>query len=218
METHEGQIYTGFEIDQPDTQFLKIIYESKLIKKIPRNDIVRLKYLNSKIICMGTNIYGNVLKFNDSTCFVQSKEGKVIEIKRRDINSIEILKSSNIETYPSVGLSIGSPGGINIVLGYMLGAGGIRFQAGSWFTLSYGLQGNLFLNSSKTEFSESNFSLGLGYAYDDNGRINSWGYGGFFYDVNFRGIFFELGVTIKAGSSSNISGSFQLGYFYRFND
>ena len=45
----------------------------------------------------------------------------------------------------------------------------------------------------------------------------SWDYAGLAYNLNWRGLFFEFGMTTGAGDYGKAEAALQLGYMHRFD-
>jgi hypothetical protein len=114
--------------------------------------------------------------------------------------------------FPEVGISIGTPAGLNFSLGYWFGAVNGRISGMYWGRLN-GLQGD------------------FGYRMFDNGRWNHalalvvgrlenedghWLYVGPAYELRFGGLFLEGGLAIGSGIYTGPQVVVQFGYSYRF--
>jgi len=144
-----------------------------------------------------------------------------------DTTSIVILYN-----YYFSGITLGDPGGFNLLYGYHFNKIGIRGEVGfiPANTIYYGYQINLMYNLSKTENFEHNISLGYGLSscigpnLDDvnsptlsgfNNQYYKWNYIGFYYDLTYYILFIESGLTFGIGTFKNPQFSIQLGFVLR---
>ncbi|MGA2296813.1 MAG: hypothetical protein ABSG15_04605 [FCB group bacterium] len=229
--TRDGFLQYGFEVEQTDKQILKLTDEDDLEFYIPRSEIKSIQNINCTIICKNVKYEGHIYKLKDSIYYLNTKIDKEnIELNKREISSIEILRKPTSTAYSSFGITLIGPGGLNVVFGYMFSSGGFRIEGGT-FNSVYGFQGNFLINLNKSESFESNISLGFGYTsietdeniydygYNYNRKVTKdWTYGGIFYDFNFHGVFFEGGLSFGTGSFSSPQLNVQIGYIFRFND
>ncbi len=118
-----------------------------------------------------------------------------------------------------VGISLLTPGGVNIVVGKDFGKFGARLAAG-YIGTAAGIQGNFLFNLSRSKSFNSHLSVGVGSSViGTSNRYSSsstWTYIGGFYDLNYGGFFLETGLSIGSGSYSNPQLMLQLGYVYEF--
>jgi hypothetical protein len=141
--------------------------------------------------------------------------------------------------YPSIGLTLGTPGGWNAVVGYQFEFGGFsRLQIGG-SDVVWGYQLNLGANLLKTNDAEINVSLSGGYfshvhlvrntdpvirkfvgeySQDYFAPRDNWTYFGLSFDLNWHGVFLEFGYSLGDGVYKKGYCLLQAGYVYRFND
>jgi hypothetical protein len=163
--------------------------------------------------------------------------------------------------YPSFGITIGYPRNYALVFAYTINDWGCRLTADPDFYNSnyFFYRFNLIKNISKSEHFEHNFSIAIGYDYfgERTKTTGTWSveydpktgmytihydsysekreyfvdYYGIYYDINFYGLFLELGAIYSTSfppkwsfmsvddlePRSTILISVSLGYVYRFN-
>ena len=129
-------------------------------------------------------------------------------------------KRNNLKTqYFELGITLGTPGGININCGYVYKDFGIRAAIGSIPVQMYGYQFKLFYNLISINSFEIGLSVGYGYNYS-----SSWPFGdferkylGLFTHINLSGFFIEYSRGYDIENLSNFKHLFQIGFIYRFN-
>ncbi len=212
----------------------EVVFEkrSDFVMNILRQEIDDVIYLTD-----GRVVKGKVVKLSDSIVeYVPSDRDRISILKRKDIEKIEYGTGGRVtfvkpfdkedasykQGYPVVGLSVGTPGLLNIIGGYYFPLVGFHLSGSFMGTNFYGIQGNIQLRFYETENVVHGFSLIGAYNHleDDNHKVT----GGFFvgpaYNLNLYGFFVEFGLAYYNGEveSDHRSGHtfvFQLGYVAR---
>jgi hypothetical protein len=174
----------------------------------------------------GVEYFGRVSDATSDPLLFEFPDGVRIPFEKRVIESIESMKPS----FPSLGVTLIMPGGVNLNAGYMSHGWGVRVTAGTVFDgITYGLQLNAVRNITHSPSFSQNVSIGVTHSrLLSTETINDWGFPirvgsykkwdavGGYYDFNWRGFFLEAGVTVGEGSFSSPQLSLQLGYVYQF--
>ena len=155
--------------------------------------------------------------------------------KAENIKGLYYLKNAKNNNSFAIGFSLFSPGGINCILSYNFEITGLRAVAGVIHGLGYGIQCNHLLNISKNDVFEQNISYGVGYLEFKNDFILNGQKGlteykiirgenefegyyfGLFYDLRFKELFLETGLTKGSISDGSPAFAFQLGYVHRLD-
>jgi hypothetical protein len=143
------------------------------------------------------------------------------------------------DQYPELGLTLGTPGGANLVAGYWFGDVGVRLM-GMTFASYNGIQMNIGVKLSDNTNRSHALALVFGtsmfkettYSFlaPDAVIKRYWTYGGLAYSLNWHGFYLEGGLTVGNGlfpfhfewngklpeRSTNPQAVFQIGYVYRF--
>lgn len=149
--------------------------------------------------------------------------GTEIRIPKNNIENIDYTETQEESnrfkrSYPIFGATVGTPAGINLSIGYTWPVLGFQLS-GLYLGNIYGAQLNILFKLSETKnFSHALF-LGGGFSQVTGmgGYDFSWYYGAAGYNLNFFGIFAELGLSVGTGTFKNPQLTFQLGYVHRFN-
>ncbi len=135
-----------------------------------------------------------------------------------DSNDTSIGKTN----YPVIGTTIGTPGTLNLLIGYNYEKWGVRLSSGMLFLLldEIGFQLNILRNIIKKDNLEINFSFAPGISKIKimNKLELDYKYIAALIDMNLNGFFVEAGAGY---GDNNLNSKFQilfnLGYVYRFN-
>lgn len=260
--TTEGLIFSGY-LSQQQGDLWIITSESGIQYRINKLSIKHTQNLYSLIITKDNNeIKGHIFRQDSLNFFFKDEVEKENSIKISEIDKhyidtdntknyitdteAKITQSVKIEhktfsisnyTYPSVGLTLGTPGGWNALVSYQFEFGGFsRFQIGGTDAL-YGLQLNAGANILKTDHAEVNISASGGYISKVHTKLekdliypdiihqfddyfaprDNWTYFGLSIDLNWHGIFIEFGYSFGDGFYKHGYRLLQAGYVYRFN-
>lgn len=200
---------------------LKIIAEKRSILIFPKKNIDIIEETNCYVSEKGTDQYfGKITSYSEKGIILECVDGS---IRQFDYNNASISFSNS--TYPFLGFTLISPGGFNLLAGaYLDPIFGVSIEGGMLPDKMYGAQLNLLINISRKKTLDQNFGLCFGYSYFDNFSFNEnnsykdWEYGGIFYDINYRGVYLQCGISFGSGSFESPQALLQLGYVYRFND
>ena len=117
------------------------------------------------------------------------------------------------ESYPEIGINIGTPAVLNFAFGYWFNSIGVRVSGLYWEQGANGVQLNVGLKlSDNVRRRHALFIIG-GTSNIDN---TEWTFLGLVYNLNWRGFFLEPGLTFGAGDFSNPQVALQIGYMHRF--
>lgn len=260
--TTEGLTFSGYLTGQQGDLWI-ITSESGIQYRINKQSIKHTQNLYSLLITKnGKDIQGHITGQDSlNILFIDEAEKansvRISEIERyyidRDspknfISDTEaiIAQSKAIEhktysisnyRYPSIGLTLGTPGGWNAVVGYQFEFGGFsRLQIGG-SDVVWGYQLNLGANLLKTYDAEINISASGGYISHVHRELkkdiinpkisyyvedyfaprDNWKYFGLSFDLNWHGIFLEFGYSFGNGVYKKGYRLLQAGYVYRFN-
>ena len=178
----------------------------------------------------GKEYEGKILHDSSDYLLLRTKDDADVKIAHDQVAVVEYIAGSEKRvkaSYPLLGISIGSPAGVQIMSGYYFKGFGIRASAG-YIGRLYGGQINFMLNLKKHENFTSNLSLIAGYSHFDLGEqtdpfgfrigedIREWRYGGITWDANWSGFFLEAGLSAGSGDFHTPQIVFQIGYLYEF--
>ena len=218
--TQSGDAFVGILYKQDDkTITLKTfdLIEIKILEK----EIEVTKKLKTRLITNSGHEYsGHIKKLENNKYTVITDSGSEIEIpvsSVKEYSTNSTVGKSKIDEYGMIGGALGTPGVLNLILGYQFNNSfGNKLSFGGFYGEDpvFGLQINAMFNIIKRPSVEQNISLGFGWSQIEH----SWLYTGIFYDINIYGVYSELGLTIGDGIYSNPQLFFQLGYVYRYND
>jgi hypothetical protein len=204
----------------------------------------------SAILCSNADEYVDVINLKDGTVI----EGYIIEqipnksLTLRKVNGVIItIDIEKVErtrkkdkskanyydiNYWEAGINVGTPGGINLLVGKWFSPVGIKVS-GMYIGRMYGLQGNLMCKLSDTYSSCHSIGFVFGieytkikqdYGWEESIDIYDWKYYGIAYNLNWYGFWFEFGLSKGKGrpltgdSIMTIYPVAQIGYTYRFRD
>ena len=219
IELYKGQKFEGIVINNTKDSLSINTFNNRKIS-FSKNEIEHIEPLSSTIrLLNGKTITGYVSKMTDDviTIILNNDDVPDVErtIKRKEI--IE-LKHGRVykDNYAMLGLSFGLPGGINAIWGYHFGKIGSRAEFGFFPGDDFmaGVQANFLLNLFQNRNFETNLSIGTGYFQQGN---DDYVYIGPFYDLNFYGVFLELGLGFGSGKYTSPQFLAQIGYVFRFN-
>lgn len=151
--------------------------------------------------------------------FEDDYSNNLFDLYRFEFNNKNIKTNNRSTQYYELGMTLGTPGGINMNLGYVYKKFGLRGNIGTvpGFEI-YGYQFNLFFNLVNSERVEIGFSCGYGYNY-----VSSWPFGdferkylGLFSHINLSGFFIEYGRGFEISNLNNNKPLLQFGYIGRF--
>lgn len=154
---------------------------------------------------------------------LRMQSGEIRTIAKASIKKVSYYfeEPRALSSYPILGGTFGSPGILNLNLGYVHKKYGISLS-GSYLGTVYGLQANIskVLHDTRT-FMHAIF-VGAGYlsltTKEQGGQIaHRFTYGAFGYHLNWWGFFLELGLGFGSGDYTNPQFLGQIGYVHRFN-
>jgi hypothetical protein len=261
--TTEGLIFSGY-LSQQQGDLWIIVNESGIQYRINKQSIKQSDKLYSLLITKdGKELKGHIFRQDSLNILFIDEEEKENTIKTSEVDryyidldspknyisdtEAKISQSEEIEhktysiynyRYPSVGLTLGTPGGWNAVVSYQFEFGGFsRLQIGGLDEV-WGYQLNLGANLLKTNSAEINISASGGYISHVHRELmkdiinpvisyyvedyfaprDNWTYFGLSFDLNWHGVFVEFGYSFGDGVYKKGYRLFQAGYVYRFND
>lgn len=116
------------------------------------------------------------------------------------------------ETYSELGITLGTPGAVNLAVARWFGQYGVRV-CGMAFDSSKGIQANIAYKFSDNADRSHSVALVFG-GSKIMGKV--WNYAGVAYNLNYGNFFLEAGLSAGSGSFSTPQLLLQLGYSYRF--
>lgn len=165
--TTGNKIYYG-EIIEENNSEIKLQTNDQTVIKIPKDNISSINPLLYKIVTIsGATHIGSIVKENDSVLHLRNEEGIEFEIPKSQIEAKMIAeKHAKLANYQShnddykplqrtsyipkefgmIGLTLGTPGTVNLYLGYQTDFVGLSLEGGY-----YGLELNLGLRLHTTE-------------------------------------------------------------------
>lgn len=191
-----------------------------------KKDIIFLKdgpILAGNIIEIKSDKSIRIITGTGSTSFIPYSNLQKIEYRSFNFNIEKFDKS-----YFEFGFSIGTPSGINVLLGGFGGNAGFSIS-GFILPMMSGIQGNLNLKMMETHSTLINFAIIGGssqvkkndgyvpYSSKPNEQFKFWTYYGVALDINVSGIFLEVGVSDGKGDFQSPQLCFQIGYVFRCN-
>lgn len=179
----------------------------------------------------GMAYFGRIVADSDDVIVLRTADSVEMTFKRSTVESIDVMQvrtDSARRAYPSIGVTLGTPAGINLIGAYYFGDLGLRASIGYWGSI-YGAQVNLTRNLSTSGNVTHNVSIGAGYMYlrihrtnfdawevTEHDDISEWRYLCATYALNWSGFFAEIGVSVGSGTFSNPQLLFQIGYVHDF--
>lgn len=152
---------------------------------------------------------------------IKSNQEKVV-LPKKDVVQVtyQDYVPKRTDQYFTLGVTIGTPSVINMNLGHMWSTFGVQLS-GSYFGNTYGGQLNLGWKIGDSRNFLHFLFIGGGVSqitYKDNGTDVShrWRYGIIGYNLNWYGLFAEIGIALGSGDYTNPQPAAQLGYVYRF--
>lgn len=213
IELKSGEYLLGV-ITENSKDTIKIIDENKVNLLIPRSKTIGIEHIGCYIRQNGSDeYYGRFTDYSDKYISMICADGI---IRKFDYASSEIsFKSRN---YSFAGLTLVSPGGVNLNIGsYINDKIGFSLSGGCLPGAILGMQTNVLYNLSRNENVDLNVGLAFGgTSFTHNGDY--WIYGGFTCDLNYRGFFIQPCLSFGMGDIVSPQVLFQVGYVYRFND
>lgn len=170
-----GEEYYGEKIDETSETLVIKESISGTILKIPKENVYS-SYVSFVEITTkdGYRTQGTLIESTDDLLILKNKEGILFEIKRSNVSEIDQLDEHSFEDlddrafigeygdeFAMAGFSIGTPGMVNLVLGYHFDWFTIKAHGGSNGVFS-GIQFGLLFNIYETD--DNSFSIGLGVA------------------------------------------------------
>ena len=233
----DGTNLSGFYFgNTKDSLSIKTIDKLKI--SVHQKSIIKIDSLYSTIILQdGKTDTGYISKMTDEDLTLKIKNGKENIFQLLDVREIQIEgnQDNHIQTvannqsqfsdrssYFEAGLTIGTPGGLNLLFGYISGIIGFRAEIGTipipsdfdghYNFIGFGAQANLMFNLNKSETFEQNVSLWVGYSDWYPRRITYFGPS---IDINYHKYFLEIGLVFGAGLYSNPQLMMQFGIVLR---
>ncbi|MFP4368489.1 MAG: hypothetical protein ACOC2K_00185 [Bacteroidota bacterium] len=209
-----GEEYIGYILSKNDEN-IEMQTQSDVNIKIYKKDIVEIENLYSWFnLTNGDKFYGHIIESQADHYIVRTKGGVEIKVFKDEIFYFDPQKENYKPEHPVAGFTASTPGLFNLVLGYNFsGIGGLRAQGGYLNDDRYSIQGDFLFELYENKDWQHNLSISFGF-YRFNKREPA--YLGFNYDLNYRGIFGQVGWAhdLKGLETGFI---FQIGYLYRFN-
>lgn len=153
------------------------------------------------------------------------EDGQTIRFNQNEGGAIsreEIKKpKKTIFSYPVIGVTLGTPAGLNCMTGYFFERIGLTVS-GMFFgpSVLYGVQGSVLFMFKHSARTIHGISASGGYSYIgaiENDPEAKWAYGCLSYVFNYRGFHLEAGLAAGKGDFSNPQFYGQIGYLHRFN-
>jgi len=178
----------------------------------------------------GIVVRGKIIVRGVDSLKVMTKEGRMVSLANLQIHSIEEENQSAIGAprpfnekarihtdHPIFGLSILSPAGINLIVGYRMGLFGARLT-GMHFGKHYGAQFDLLANLDESGDFIHDLYVGIGMAdnVDFDGGFHwvyhEWRYTAIGYNVSWKGIYANGALSFGSGDYDTPQLIVQLGF------
>ncbi len=143
---------------------------------------------------------------------------------------LEPEKPDDRKSYTNFGLAIGTPGVLNLVIGYDFRNNyGVRISGGGISKRTKGIQTDLMYSIKNTNVLCSHLYIGVGYLEIEDKIYNSdydnsyHNYSEYLYatvgaDFNYKGFYANIGLSAGAGDFNSPQIMFGIGYIFRFED
>lgn len=145
-------------------------------------------------------------------------------------NKVEASAPDNRKSYTNFGLIFGTPGVLNLMIGYdFRNDWGLRVTGGGISKNTRGIQTDLSYNIKNNKTISSHFYLGCGYleieenlyAFDldyIHRNYSDYAYVAMGLDFNYKGFYANIGLSVGDGDINPPLIMFGLGYVFRFED
>ncbi|MBE0643932.1 MAG: hypothetical protein IH600_07610 [Bacteroidetes bacterium] len=163
------------------------------------------------------------IRTRDGSEFVYTFD-EIEMIRKEDAEeySYELIRDFKYTPYTELGVSVGTPAGLNFMVGHWFGIVGTRLSGMYLGSTISGIQANIGFklsdNSNRSHVLAAVF--GTSHLVEDEGsffeRERNWTYIGAAYNLNLSGFHLEAGLTVGDGNFSSPQIILQLGYMYRF--
>ena len=171
----------------------------------------------------GQEIEADDFQENDTELILKMSNGERKSVPKSTIKRLMHyrLREKILDEYPILGVTLGTPGILNLNAGYFFSKIGVQVS-GSYLGSAYGFQAAFAWKLYDSRSFMHALSGGAGFSSitvdrDLKKETHKWTYGVLSYNLNWYGFFLELGIGVGAGDYSNPQFLGQIGYVYRFN-
>ena len=127
-----------------------------------------------------------------------------------------LLLTSNVMADNHLGLSIGTPAGINFVYKGDIANVPIQVSGAYWGDKAQGLELGYRFIENDSAFSSAQLLLGYSRTEDSNDVADEWSYIGASATFSYKGFYIEPGLSVGSGDYSNPQLLIQAGYTWEF--
>ncbi len=183
------------------------------------------EHLTAEIKTKGGEVFrGQITRETADTVFIINDQGKQEFVLRSRIESISYA-AHRLADFGEVGITIGTPSGLNLVAGYMWRHVGVRLS-GLYLGSISGVQLGIPINIARFESTSHDISLVAATSsitthqtdvFGGTTEVNHNFTGvGPAYELNAGGFYLELGLLFGSGTYSSPQLAFQIGYVHAF--
>ena len=177
----------------------------------------------------GATLLGTIQKETEDSIYFRTTDGVNMQLPRSSVAAIEYKTAALPKHWSEFGGAIGTPAGVNFVVGARWPTIGIRLSGGFWGESLYGAQIAVPLTLARSEYTthaiapfittshivishENVYYSSYGYGYIDEPSTHTWTGLGVAYELNTHGFDLEAGLDVGSGSYSNPQFDIQIGY------